>query len=77
MKEYGSDEVEGALRAIHQNYYTQLCKLDGEKTKNIKIAAVGAGLDGRFDHISKLKVMKFKKAMNGLDNNTWKDEIKK
>ena len=64
IKEYCSDRVEGALSAIHQNQYAQLCKLDVEEMKNIEIAAVRAGLGGGFNHISKLKVMKFKEAMN-------------
>ena len=43
MKEYGT---KGALSSIHQNCYTQLCKLDDKEMKNIKIAALGAGLGG-------------------------------
>ena len=43
--------------------------------KNIKIAVVGVGLGGRFNHFSKLKVMKFKEAINGPDSNKWKEEI--
>ena len=37
------------------------------KTKNIEIAAEGARIGGEFDHTSKLKVMKFKEAMNRPD----------
>ena len=52
MNEYGSDGVEGALSTRHQNYYTHLCELDEEKTKSIKIAAVGVGLGGGCDNTS-------------------------
>ena len=38
MKEYGSDIEEGALSTVHKNYYAQLCKLDEDETKNIKMA---------------------------------------
>ena len=44
MKEYGTNDVEGVLSTIHQNYFAQLCELDNEEMKNIEIAAVGAGL---------------------------------
>ena len=37
---------------------------------------VGAGLGGRLDHTSELKVMKFKEAMNGPGSNKWKAQIK-
>ena len=74
MKENSSDGVEGALSTIYQNY-TQLCKLNNVETKNIDIAAVGVGLDSRLDHTSKLKVIKFKEAMNGPDSNKWKEKI--
>ena len=53
-----------------------MCKLDEEETKNIEIEAVGARLGGRFDHTSKLKVMKFEEDMNRPDRNKWKEEIK-
>ena len=52
MKEFGTDGG-----TIHKNCYAQLCELDGEETKKIEIAAVGAGLGAGFDHTSKLKVM--------------------
>ena len=52
-----------------------MCELDDDERKNVKIAAVGAGLGGRFDHASKLKVMKFKEALNRTDSNKWKEEI--
>ena len=48
IKKYSSDGVEGVLSAIHQDYYAQLCELDVKETKNIKIAAMGAGLGARF-----------------------------
>ena len=48
MKEFGTNDVEGALSITHQNYYAQLCKLDDKKTKNIEIAAIGAVLSGGF-----------------------------
>ena len=35
MTEYGSDGVEGALSAMHQNYYPQLCLLGDKEAKNI------------------------------------------
>ena len=73
MKEDGTDQVEGALSTIHQHYYTQLCELDDKETKNIEIAAVGAVLGGKFDHTSKLKVMKFKEALIGSGSNKWKE----
>ena len=76
IKEYDFDGVEGSLSIIHQNYYSQLCKLDDKESKNIKISMVRSGLGGRFDHSSKLKVMKFKEAMNGPDSSKWKEEIK-
>ena len=57
MKEYSSGGVEGALSKIHQNYYSQLYKPDEDEAKNIKIAVVGAGLGGRFDHTSELNVL--------------------
>ena len=44
-----------------------------KETKNIKIAAAGAGLGDGFNHTSELKVMKFKEAMKG--SNKWKEEI--
>ena len=50
MKEYGSDGEGGLLSTIHQNYFTQLCKLNDEERKNIEITAVGTELDGRFNH---------------------------
>ena len=50
--------------------------LDDKEKKNIKIAAVGAGLGDVFDLTSELKVMKFKEAMNEPDSNTWEEEIK-
>ena len=75
MNEYGSDGIEDALSTIHQYYYAKLCKLD-EDEKNIRIVAVGARLGGRFNHTIKLKVMKFKEAMNQLDSDKWKEEIK-
>ena len=53
-----------------------MCKLNDEETKNIEIAAVRAGLGGGFDHASKLKVGKFKEAMNRPDSNKCKEEIK-
>ena len=46
MKEYSSDGVEGMISTIRQSYYAQLCKLDKDQAKNIKIEAVGAGLGG-------------------------------
>ena len=52
-----------------------MCELDHEEMKNIEIAAEGAGLGGGFDHISKLKVMKLKEAMNRPDNNKLKEKI--
>ena len=55
MKEYSTDGVEGALSTIHQNYYDKLCKHDDKETKNIVIAAVGAGIGSGFDHTHKLK----------------------
>ena len=61
MKEYSTDKVEGVVSTIHQNCYAQLCDLDEKEMKNIKIAAVGAGPGGGFNHTSNLKVMKFKK----------------
>ena len=64
MKEINMDSIKGVLSTIHQNYHSKLCELDDEETKNIEIATVGAGLGNRFDHTSKLKVMKFKEAMN-------------
>ena len=73
MKEYCTDGVEGVLSTIHQHYYMQLCKLHDKETKNIKFASVGAGLGGRFNHTSKLKVIKFKEAMNRPDSNKWKE----
>ena len=76
MKEYGADGIEGVLSTIHQNSYTQLHKLDDKGIKNIEIVAVGAGLGGRFDHTSELKVMNIKEAMNGSDSDKWKVEIK-
>ena len=75
MKEYGTNDVEGVLSTIHQNYFAQLCELDNEEMKNIEIAAVGAGLGSWFDHTSKLMVMKLKEVMNGLDNDKWNEEI--
>ena len=75
IKKYNPDRVEVALRTIQQNYCTHLCKLDEDGTKNIEIADVGAGFGGGFDHTSKLKVMKFKEAMNGQDSNKWKEDI--
>ena len=54
----------------------KLTQLDDKETKNIKIVAVEAGLGGGFDHTDKLKVMKFKEAMNRPDSNKWKEEIK-
>ena len=59
MKEYNNDRVEGELSTIHQNYYTQLYKLDDKEMKNIEIAGLGCG----FHHTSKLKVKKFKEAL--------------
>ena len=64
--------VEGVLSIIHQNYYAQLCELDDKETKNIEIAAVGAGLGGGLDHTIKLKVMKFKDVMNWPNSDKWK-----
>ena len=60
MKEYSSDGVKGAISNICQNYSAQLFEPDDDKTKNIEIAAGGAGPGGRFNHTSELKVMKFK-----------------
>ena len=74
MIKYCSVGVEGALRTIHQNYYAQLCELDDKETKNIEIEAVGDRLGDRFDHTSESKVMKFKEAMNGPDNDKWKEK---
>ena len=76
MKAYNSDGVEGALSTIHQNYCTQLYKLDEDVTKNIENAAMGAGLGGRFSHNRKQKVMIFMEAINRLDSNKWKEDIK-
>ena len=64
------------LRSIQQNYHAQLCELHDKETKNLKIAAAGDGLGGKFNQTSKLKIMKFKEAMSGPDSNTWKKEIK-
>ena len=72
MKEFSTYGIKGALYTIHQNYYTQLCKLDDEETKKIEIAAVGAGLRCGFNHTSKLKVMKLKEAMTEQDSSKWK-----
>ena len=69
MKKISSDGVEGTLTTVHQNYCTQLCKLDEGETNNINIAAVRARLGGEFDHTSELKLMKFKEAMSGLNSN--------
>ena len=65
MKEYGSDRVEDVISTS----YAQLCELDDNETKNIKIAAVGAGLGGRFNHT-------FKEAMNRSDSNKLEEENK-
>ena len=54
-----------------------MCKLDDEKMKNIEIAAVGAGLSGRFNHTSKLKMMKFKEAINRPDKDNEKKKSKR
>ena len=75
MNEHGSDIAKSALNTIHKNYQNQLCELDKDETKNITIAAMGAGIGGIFGHTSKLKVMKFKAAINGPHSNTWKEEI--
>ena len=61
--------------ARNQNCYAQLCELDEDSIKNIEIAAMEAGLGGGFDHTSKLKVMKFKEALNQPDSNEWDEEI--
>ena len=53
MKEYSTDEIEGALSIIHQSYYAQSCKLDDEEAKNIENSALEAGLGGGFDYNSK------------------------
>ena len=45
--------------------------------KNIEIAAVGAGLSGRFNHTSKLKMMKFKEAINRPDKDNEKKKSKR
>ena len=42
----------------------------------MEIAAMRAVLCVEFNHSSKLKIMKFKAAMNGPDNDKWKDKIK-
>ena len=76
IKEYSSARVEGELSRIHQYYYAQLWKLDEDETKNIEIAVVGTRLCGRFNQTSKLKVMKFKEAMNKPNSNKWKEENK-
>ena len=60
---------------MYQNCCAQLCELHDKEKMNIDISAVGAGLGGCFDHASKLKVMKFKEAKNGLDSNKWKEDI--
>ena len=72
MKEFGTDGIEGVLSTIHHNYYAPLCEQDDKEIKN----RVGAGLGDRFDHISKLTVMKFKEVMNGPDSGKWKENIK-
>ena len=51
-----------------------MCEVDDEETKNIKIATLGAGLGSKFDHTSKLKVMKFKESMNEPGSDKWEIE---
>ena len=51
-------------------------KIDDKETKNIEIKAIGAGLGSGLNHTSKLKLTKFKEAMNKPDSNKWKEEIK-
>ena len=76
MKEFGSYGGEDALSTIRKKLQCSFFELDGKEMKNIKIAALGAGLGGRFNHISELKVMKFKETMNRPDSNKWKEKIK-
>ena len=37
MKESDIDRIEGVLITIHQSCYAQLCELDDEETKNMKL----------------------------------------
>ena len=43
-QEYGSHGVEHVLSTIHENFYAQLYKLDGDAMKKIEIATMGAKL---------------------------------
>ena len=42
------------------------------RTENCKVNQVSTKLDGGFNHVSKLNVLKYKKAINGPDDKTGK-----
>ncbi len=43
--------------------------------QNTEFANVSAGIGGRFKNTKKLKLMNYKKAVNGLDGKHWKAEV--
>ena len=43
----------------------------------LEIKSVGGGLWGGFANTNKLKVMKYQEAANGLDGESWREEIDK
>lgn len=71
---------ETCVTAIQKNYYAALAEICEDKVRmfedaTYKIAAVGAGLGGGFEHTSELKVMKYSEAMSGPDKKEWEEEV--
>ena len=56
-------------------YYALLAELDQERMEDCEVGLVGAGLGDIFNQTSELHVMKYKEAINGPNDEAWKEVV--
>jgi hypothetical protein len=66
-----AEHYEIGLTEAERSYYQAMA----ENEAGNEVAAVGAGLGGGFENTSELRVMKFKEAMKGSDNENWQKAV--